>query len=432
MKHVSAIWRRIVLGLTLLGVMAFGLAGSLWAADFRGGETVIIAQDEVIDDDLFVSGGRIEVNGTVKGDLFASGNEVVINGTVEGSLAIAGRTLQANGQVAGSVYGGGYALTLGPGAKVGRNLYFGGFSLETEAESSIGRSLYAGDYQTLLNGQVTHDVVVSSGALELNGPVGGDVSGEISRSEEGALPPFRPVFPGAVEMVPPGLRVGEGAEIGGQLLVKETGVEVRPPSFWRQVIWGVGRAIGRRVGEFIALLIVGGLLLYYWPRMVERSAAQAEEKPLPSAGWGCLVSLVFAIGVPIVGVAIFLLALVGGFITFGRLFNDILGLGGASLGLVIAAFIFVLSLVTKAVVAFLGGRLILTRLAPQMQPGWVTDFWSLALGAFIYEVLRIIPFLGWLIGVLVTLVGLGAIYFVVRETMRPAPAVAAPATEAPA
>jgi hypothetical protein len=67
-----------------------------------------------------------------------------------------------------------------------------------------------------------------------------------------------------------------------------------------------------------------------------------------------------------------------------------------------------------------------------MQPGWVTDFWSLALGAFIYEVLRIIPFLGWLIGVLVTLVGLGAIYFVVREIMRPAPVVAAPATEAPA
>ncbi len=42
------------------------------------------------------------------------------------------------------------------------------------------------------------------------------------------------------------------------------------------------------------------------------------------------------------------------------------------------------------------------------------------------EVLRALPFgLGWLIGVVVTLIGLGAIYFVAREMFRPAPAPAA-------
>ena len=432
MKQVLTIWGRIILGITLFSLMAFGLAGSLWAADFRGGDTVVIAADEVIDDDLFVTGNRVEMNGTVKGDFFASGAEVIVNGKVEGSLMIAGQTLQVNGPVVGSLYSGGYALTIGPEAEIGRNVYFGGFSLEAEAGSSIGRSVYAANYQTLLNGQVADDVAVNSGALELNGSVGGDVSGKVGTPDQEASPPFRPVFPGAVEVASPGLRVGEGAEIGGQLMVKEVEFETRPPSLSQRVLLGLRKAIGQRLGEFIALLLVGGPLLYFWPTMVQRIAANAREKPLPSAGWGCLVTSIFVIGVPVVGIIIFVLTLIGGLITFGQLSNDILGLGGTTLGLVVATFIFVSSLVTKVIVAFLGGRLLLTRFAPQMRPGWAADFWSLALGALIYELLRAIPFLGWLLGALVTLVGLGAIYFVAREMMRPSPPAMELVTEATA
>ena len=73
MNHNSKSWIRVVLALTLLGLMVFGLTSSVWAADFRSGDVVVISADEVIDDDLFVSGERIEVNGTVTGDLFATG-----------------------------------------------------------------------------------------------------------------------------------------------------------------------------------------------------------------------------------------------------------------------------------------------------------------------------------------------------------------------
>jgi len=429
---LTSIGYRIMLGLALAGLLAFGLASSSQAADFRGGDNVVIGADEVIDDDLFFSGNRLEMNGTVKGDLFASGAEIIINGQVEGSLAIAGRTLQVGGQVDGSVYGGGYSLTIEPEARVGRNLYFGGFSLEVGNGSTIGRSLYAGNYQTILNGNVARDVSVGSGALEINGTVGGDVQGEVSREEGGAPPPFMPTFPGQVEAIPPGLRINESAQIGGEVGVREIRADGgQPDNVLQGFLWAVARTITQRVGEFIALLIVGGLLLYFWPKMVQRGATQAQENPLPSAGWGCLVSLVFFIGVPVVAAIIFVLALLGGVITFGQLFNDILSLGGAMLGMVVATFVFVLSLVTKAVVVFLGGRLILTRLASQMQPGWMTDFWALALGAFLYEILRAIPLgLGWVIGVIVTLVGLGAIYFVVRETIQPSLSRPAPVSEA--
>ena len=50
--------------LLLVSVLALALAAPALAADIRGGDTIVIAADEVIDDDLFVSGNRVEVNGT--------------------------------------------------------------------------------------------------------------------------------------------------------------------------------------------------------------------------------------------------------------------------------------------------------------------------------------------------------------------------------
>ncbi len=52
MKSSWRTWSQAFLVFTLLSLMAFGLTSLAWAADFRGGETVIISADEVIDDDF--------------------------------------------------------------------------------------------------------------------------------------------------------------------------------------------------------------------------------------------------------------------------------------------------------------------------------------------------------------------------------------------
>jgi hypothetical protein len=415
--------------LLVTGLLAFGLADSTQAADFRGGENIVIGADEVIDDDLFVAGNRVEVNGTIKGDLFASGREVIVNGRVEGSLMIAGQTLRLNGPVGGSLYSGGYSLTIGPESDIGRNLFFGGFSLRTDDGSVIGRGLHMGGYQAMLNGDVAHDVNMGVGALELNGSVGGDVLAEVASPDDAQAPVM--VLPGSVATIPPGFRMAESASVGGELDVQETIRAAGGPSPAQIGALTIARRIARRIGEFIALLIVGGLLLYYGPSLMQRASEQIQEQPLPSAGWGFLVALIFFIGVPIVAAVIVLIAILGGLITFGQLFGDILALGGGALAMVVAVFAFVLALVTKSIVTFLGGQLILDRLAASMSSGFGKNFLALAIGAFIYEILRAIPFgLGWVIGVIVTLVGLGAIYFVGREMRSPAPEGAAPATPA--
>ncbi len=430
--HKKRYWALLAL-LVSFGLFALVLANPVQAADFRGGDNVVIEADEVIDDDLFVAGNRVEINGTVTGDFWATGSEVIVNGEVEGSVFVAGQTLAVNGPVGGSVYSAGYALNVGSGAAIDRNVYFAGFSLSTERGSAVGRSVYSSDYQTVIDGSVADDVVVSAGALEINGSVGGDVRGEVARAEESTPPQFMPFFPGAVPVVEPGLRVASGAEVGGEVDVKETTVDVdiSPPDARSLLTGGLARTITGRIGEFIALLIVGGLLLWLWPAAVERSQRSAGERPLASAGSGCLLLIIFAIGVPLACATTAGLAALGGLITFGQLSGAILGLSWTAIGFIVAAFSFVVSMVAKVIVAFWAGRWILDRLAPERQPGYWTDFASLAIGAFIYEILRAIPVIGWIIAIIVTLVGLGAAYFVLRDTFRPSPPKEVPGAAKP-
>jgi hypothetical protein len=62
---------------------------------------------------------------------------------------------------------------------------------------------------------------------------------------------------------------------------------------------------------------------------------------------------------------------------------------------------------------------VLARLAPQAQNGSGGKAWALVAGVFVYEIIRAVPILGWLVGVVVTLCGLGAIFLVIRGLVRP-------------
>jgi cytoskeletal protein CcmA (bactofilin family) len=413
--------RRI--GVLLVGAMAMGavlifaLVPTALAAEFRNGDTVVIEADEVIDDDLFISASKIEVYGTIKGDLFVSALDVIFSGEVEGNLIIVGQNMQADGVVHGSLYGGGYSLTLKPEMQVARNVYFVGFNLMTEDGSTIGRGLYMGGYQANLDGEVANDVSVGSAALDLSGSVGGDVVGTVGDPDSSYNMPVMPNFPGAVEVERPGLRVSDEAQIEGDVDVTFTEIDIDAPlPTPRSVIPTIiNQFLINRVGELLALLIVGGLLLRFWPAIMQRAQQEAHRRPLNSAGWGCLISLIVFFGVPIAFLLVFFLSIIGGVVTFGQLFNDILGIGSAFLILIATSFLTISSLVTKAVVGYLGGRLVLKQLAPKMEPGYWTEFARLAVGVILYELLRSIPVLGWLVGILVILVGLGAIYHALRN-----------------
>ena len=65
----------IIMLITLL------MAVPVLAAELRSGETIIIASGEEIDDDVYITGNNITVNGTINGDLIVAGGTITINST---------------------------------------------------------------------------------------------------------------------------------------------------------------------------------------------------------------------------------------------------------------------------------------------------------------------------------------------------------------
>ncbi len=84
------VWRYVA-AIMILMVGFFAVVPPVQAADIDN--TGIVEAGEVINDDLFLSGDTIRMDGEVNGLLLATGNTVIINGTVNGDLLAFGSSV---------------------------------------------------------------------------------------------------------------------------------------------------------------------------------------------------------------------------------------------------------------------------------------------------------------------------------------------------
>ena len=108
-------------------------------------------------------------------------------------------------------------------------------------------------------------------------------------------------------------------------------------------------------------------------------------------------------------------AVVLGFITLDNLVGTVIVLGLLVLFALAVLFGIAVAYVTKIVVSFLGGRLILARLKPDWADGRI---WPLVVGLVVFVIITAVPWLGGLIGLIVVLLGLGALWLLGLETLR--------------
>jgi len=289
----------IFIPLFLVLTIGFGFAGTVKAVEFD--EDGIIEEGEIIDDDLFIGADTVEINGTVNGDVFAGGNIVIVNGTINGSLATGAQTILVNGKVSGSIYAGSMTITLGPETEIGRNMFYGGFNLSAEEGSVIHRDLLVGAYQALLSGDIGRDVHASVGALEINGSVGNNVRAEVGSSSDGQPPQIYPSPPGIDTLVPSGIRISDEAEIGGSLYYKSSedqsrAIAITPPGgiefdYDPQVNPNIdspdpeevrsrlaGAWLLKQVRVFITLMLLGGVIVWQLPGLVDKVGGKVEKK----------------------------------------------------------------------------------------------------------------------------------------------------------
>ena len=399
------------------------------AAEFKTGKEVTVAEDEVIDDDLYMTGETMTIKGTVKGDVVASGKIVRIEGVVEGDVMAAGQAVVIDGEVRDDVRIAGMTLKLGEAARVGDDLFAAGFSFESSSGSQVaGRTSLTG-YQALVAGEHQEDLLGALVGLRIDGQVAGNVEAAV---ESEAGPAWWTQFmqsPVPLPTVDPGLTLGSGARVGGDLTYKSKAAaqiadgalvtgetdhavtevaavpEVRP-----------GQRLAKVLRWFVALILFGALLLWLVPDKVNGAATTVTDRPVASLGWGVVTLIGFPVAMVVVLVATLVLTMIFGFMTLGRMAALVVILGLLLEILLAVKFWIAVAFLAPVIVSLAGGRFLMTRGGTVERSRYL----SLLVGLALLALFSVVPFVGALVCWLVVLVGLGAgSYWSVRYLARP-------------
>lgn len=416
MLHRSKVSRNIsiiAISAIVLVALTLSVASPASAAEIiTGNPDAVVSAGQLIDDDLFITGQNVRIEGTVNGDVFAAGSQVEVTGTIDGNLFVGAQTFTNNGTINGSVYSFSYVAVTGPNALVADNMFGFAFAVQTEAGSYIGRSAYAFAYQADVSGQIGRDLNVYGSALHFDGTIGRNLKAEISepRGDRNMdYGPWMTWMPANVTIMQPGYDVAAGT-VGGETDIQV--VEYHAPTprnmpVSAPTLWGLAVAawVVTRIGEFISLFLLGILLYLVWPAPMKRVEDQITGHPWRSLGLGFLAAVLFPFAFILAVVIIILLAILLGIISLGHLAGPILTLGFLLLGLATAVFFIAGCMAAKSIVGHLVGGFILRSSVEDKGWGMVL---ILLVGLLLYEIVALVPILGWLVACAVIFLGLGA------------------------
>ena len=370
--------RRLGLSFMLAFIIAIISAPAAFAADFRTDTTISIGDGEVINDDLYLLGTTITVNGTVNGDVFAAGTSITINGTVNGNVSLAGQDVTIGGSVSqGGRVAANSVSVLG---SVGQDLLLLANSTAVHSGALIGRDLILTVSSLTLDGAVERRVAGIADTVTLNGSVGSEVDISVST-----------------------LTIADGASIGGDLTYRsendaeiasgaQIGGEMTHEMTAETDDTDVGFSINSIVVGIVGLImaaVYGTVLLVVFPRLTVAASNQLLENPVMSLGMG----IVFLIVVPIVSILVMITVI------------------GIPLGL-IALLLYGIALFSAQI--FVGmtiGRLILSFFADGRKR--LIQFFGLLIGLLILFGISFIPYVGPWAPLIVIIFGLGGLMLAV-------------------
>jgi cytoskeletal protein CcmA (bactofilin family) len=409
--------------LVLLAVALIAFPPSAQAQWIAVGNTIPAGQ--VVDNDVLLYGNNVVVDGTVHGDVVAVSPTVTVNGTIDGSLVTVGRVVALNGTVGGSVYSLARTFELGPSSAVDGNLHFVGLLLDSRPGSIVARDLVVASVRGQVSGEIGRALRALILVLTFDGKIGYPIGGASGSPELEA-------GPSAAQIPPAGGTAGTGStllyvslgtrKIAGYaapiqdalspLLLQDQGDNPR-------LIQGIlPEWLVARMGEFVTLLIVGGMALWLIPARLGGWAEKLRAKPLPSLGSGVLILVIFANAIGISLLLSVMILFVGIWLGGVSLWTLAFLFWGITYGLLVvamSAFALTVFFGSKVVVAYWAGKLILGRWAPRVAQ---YKFLLLLLGVVLYILLRSIPTAGWVIEIIVMTFGLGAIWVAFRDGRR--------------
>lgn len=380
-KITSTTMKKVLLSAFAVGLFLL-ISGVVSAATFRTGEYLVI--DEVINDDLYIAAGTADIDADINGDLYSSGGMITVNSTINQDLVVVGGRVTVLGNVNGDVrmLGGQLAVH---GNVSGDVILIGG-EVSVGSNSVVnGSVISAAGYLSIL-GEVKKNVQGILGVFILNGNVEGDVMVTIEDT----------------------LTVSENTRIGGDLsyrAILETSVpegvvggETRFNQFeedheintWSKL------HMSMKLFGYISALLLALIFVVLSPKSLIRSSEIIKERVIRAFGVGLLT-----LSAAIIGSLLLIVTIVG-----------------VPLALIIVSGLIISMYISKIFAAVWFGSYLVNFHKGRKEIGRLKLFGVMAGTLFIYYLVDLIPYVGWIINIILFLIGLGGIVLLKQEYLK--------------
>ncbi len=376
-------FKKITLSIGLLAAIIFFSPHVAEASTLKSGNDVYLPQGETIDGNLYASSNNITIDGEVQGDLIAAAQTITINGRLEGDLIAVAQTITVNGEVNGNIRIAANSANLN--GNIARNVNFIGNSLAIGPEAKIGWDILSGATNTNIMGEVGGNVDGGGNNIILAGKVAKDFNFAQSQQAQKITISSGAKIAGNLNYHEnTDLQREEGSQISGQInILKNTESKNQASKDW---FWSL------LYGIFSAM-IVGLIMIYPGKNIILTLKKILREKPFTSLGWGALVFL----AAPTAALLL--------------LFTVI----GIPLSIIILGLWILMLWLGKIIFAIFVGQEILNFFLKHRE-GEKKLLLSMIIGITLLWLLFSIPVIGWILSLIATCFGLGALIIQLRQS----------------
>jgi hypothetical protein len=352
-----------------------------FALNFEVGEEIHL--NEIVNDDFYAAGGILTLSSNVNGDLVAAGGKIAIESRISQDLTLAGGEVIMSGEVGDDARLAGGNVTIATTIK--DDLLVGGGNITLTDSGFVGGDLIIAGGNIVINGVINGSIRGGGGNIYINNVVRGDV--ELLGIENVKFGPngkvlgdFRYKSPSISKHVTPKTVQGE---------VKYT--PSRPPIDLKDVGTTFKKIIAWIFGiKILALLFVGLFFVWICRFYMTRSAETAFENPLKSLGLGLLVLII----TPIAAI-IALVTLIGCPLAY----------------ILMLMWLLVLFFGKLTAISIIGMKIVRIK----DKSGFLKVYGAFALGVLIYVIIGLIPIIGWVLKLLLIVIGIGALTMYEKE-----------------
>jgi len=319
-----------------------------------------VSVGDVIKDNVYAAGGMVTISGTVDGDVYVGGGTVNITGTVTKDVVVGAGTVIITGKIGDDLRVSGGNITIG--GSVGGELLAGGGNITILPGVTVGKSTYIGGGNVSLGGTFGGDAKVSGGALVFS--PGTKVSGNLDYYTQKELDL-------------------SNVKVGGEANFHEQKAPVKNKQMYTNKFPWVAFITIWSLISLAAFLILVYLMFYLWRKDVNDMISKAFAKP----GRELLRGFATMFLIPIAVIILFITII------------------GFPLG-IFALLSYIALMMLSAAMAVILGAALLARFVFRRKETEL-NWWLILIAAVVIMLLKLVPFVGWIINFLIMLAALG-------------------------